>query len=74
MILAVILVLMAYISRFIYKIRLLPWTDEAEEKYGRLVAGISLKRNEYTIWYFSIFMIRRLIFAMIPVVFRQQFS
>jgi len=43
-------------------------TKEFKDMYGKLHVGIHLKRNKTNIYYFPIFLARRLIYTTIPII------
>ena len=46
-------------------------SDPKFKRVRRITAGIDIKKNMMNKYYFSIFMVRRSIYAMIPIVFYQ---
>jgi len=45
-------------------------TERMNEKIGKMYVNISLHRSKWGILYYPIFMIRRLLFVMIPLLFQ----
>ena len=61
--------LFGWIVRILYRYRLILGYDHNVKVFSNLYEGIHLYKNRTNVWYFPIFLARRLIFAAVPYIF-----
>ena len=66
---SVLMLYLIIVAVFLYCKRSELKKKESVMKYGNLYPGVNLNTNRYTTWFYPMFLIRRVIFVLIPIVF-----
>lgn len=68
---SVIVLIPLFIAIFLWRNRNILHQEKMRQKYEVLYEGISLKKTKNKIWYWPVFMFRRIVFILLPLVLRK---